>query len=174
MRRGTTLKTPTLTRLTPTPIPSLAGGPLRHAEPGSRGLKVGPFEYAYIVNKIWPTRNPVLNTDSYHLDVYDFVRATGLPNYLGTRIRIPSDIIATRGTTSCMVTMMLRLQTICVLVGRAAIRPQVPPHRPSETTRALSIFRRRFLLSLRRRVGLAPYLARLAAPLSLPGPKSAP
>ena len=69
--------------------------PAQHLPPGgagNRGLKVGPLEYAYVVDEIWPTRSPKITISSYHLDIYDLVRATGRPNYLGARIRIPSDI----------------------------------------------------------------------------------
>ena len=59
---------------------------------GARGLIIGPREYAYIVNELWPAIDPLFVGTNYHLDIYELVRATGVPNYLGARIRIPSNI----------------------------------------------------------------------------------
>ena len=61
-------------------------------DPGAKGLRVGPREYAYIVKEIWPFTDPRFCGVNYHLDIYDLVRATGVPNYLSARIRIPSNI----------------------------------------------------------------------------------
>ena len=57
-----------------------------------RGLRVGPREYAYVIEELWPFTIPTLAGTDYHLDIYDLVRATGVPNYMGARIRIPSQI----------------------------------------------------------------------------------
>ena len=57
-----------------------------------RALRVGPREYAYILEEIWPLTSPQLSGKCYHLDLYDIVRATGVPNYMSARIRIPSEI----------------------------------------------------------------------------------
>ena len=59
---------------------------------GTRGLKIGPREYAYILNEIWPVTDPKFIGKHYLLDIFELVRATGVPNYLGACIRIPSAI----------------------------------------------------------------------------------
>ena len=59
---------------------------------GSRALRIGPREYAYIVQEIWPVTTPSLSGQNYHLQLYDIVRATGVPNYLSARVRVPSEI----------------------------------------------------------------------------------
>ena len=63
----------------------------RPEAPGARGLKVGPYEFAYVVKEMWPHVNAHAQ-DSEHLKIYDIVRSTGLPNYLSARIQIPSYI----------------------------------------------------------------------------------
>ena len=75
-------------------LPDLAGPP--HLEPitdpGNKGVRIGPREYAYIVNEIWPVRSASVSHECYHLDLYEIVRATGVPNYLSARIRVPSGL----------------------------------------------------------------------------------
>ena len=59
-------------------------------ERGSRAMKVGPIEYADIVERLWPTCPLDVEEASPFLRIYNYVRATNLPNYLGARITIPS------------------------------------------------------------------------------------
>ena len=82
----------------PAPPPLPAPGPSKVSETAKpqhaqdRGLKVGPCEYAYIIQEVWPSVNLQLEGSHHLLDIYTAVRDTALPNYLSARIPIPSQI----------------------------------------------------------------------------------
>ena len=58
-----------------------------------KALKVGPVEFAPFIDKLWPhpTAEAFLLFPE-HITLYNAVKRTNLPNYLGARIQIPSQI----------------------------------------------------------------------------------
>ena len=80
--------------LTHQPAPGASAPPaalrLGPGERGSRAMKVGPFQYADVIDRLWPVCNPNFEKDFPLLAVYSQVRVLNLPNYLRAQIPIPS------------------------------------------------------------------------------------
>ena len=101
-----------ITPTSPAPLVDLGYGPTDHtptavasdgpwnidvpaiASPSAaRALKVSPFEYAPYVEHLWPHPTPELTLQAQaYMAIYCAVHATSLPNYLGAKIPIPSQM----------------------------------------------------------------------------------
>ena len=66
---------------------------LTNSQKRSRALLIGPIEYSSYVRDLWPHSTGVANrSNPIHMDIYQKVRSTNLPNYMSARIPIPSDL----------------------------------------------------------------------------------
>ena len=60
---------------------------------GTNALLIGPIQYASYIRDIWPTpTSSAVRTLPVHMDLYQKVKLTNLPNYLEARRPIPSDL----------------------------------------------------------------------------------
>ena len=59
----------------------------------STALRIGPIEYSPYIKKLWPypKTSAVINA-LVHLDIYQRVQTTNLPNYLSARVEVPSQL----------------------------------------------------------------------------------
>ena len=67
-------------------------GPL-NPDKKSKALLVGPIEYSSYIRDLWPQATSAANRSTpVHMDIYQKVRSTNLPNYLSACIPIPSEL----------------------------------------------------------------------------------
>ena len=67
--------------------------PILFSNKKSKALLVGPIEYSSVIRDKWPYPTGIANrASSIHMNIYQKVRSTNLPNYLSARIPIPSGL----------------------------------------------------------------------------------
>ena len=89
----TLIDTPPGSLATSTPPAAAPGNPGRASDSaGSRALRVSPYEFPPWIAHLWPSKNSDICEPCFHLDAYERVKATNLPNYLSARIPIPSHL----------------------------------------------------------------------------------
>ena len=72
---------------------SMPPSPESDSRPANAPLKVGPTEYKPYIDTHWPFPTEESRALApFHMHLYSEVRATGLPNYMGTRRKIPSQL----------------------------------------------------------------------------------
>ena len=68
-------------------------GQMPHSSKSSNALLIGPIQYSSYIRDKWPHPTGVANRlNPVHMDIYQKVRSTNVPNYLSARIPVQSQI----------------------------------------------------------------------------------
>ena len=66
---------------------------LHQRQKGSSALLIGPFEYSAYVKSLWPSPTSAsVRLSPIHMNIFQQVRDSNLPNYLSARIPVPSEM----------------------------------------------------------------------------------
>ena len=68
-------------------------GPIYAVDKKSKAMMIGPIEYSNYIRDLWPHPTSTANrAQPIHMNLYQRVRSTNLPNYMSAQVQIPSDI----------------------------------------------------------------------------------